>query len=168
MVMPGMEQPTDNTGLPAHAIKPLTPEERVQLESANAGKKQLNVNLPIMNKETILQSCMENNGYELPELNEKLYLHFKGYQRIDNLDEYTGCLGLFLESNGFTKIQGLAPVVNLRCLYLQQNLIEKIEGISHLVNLVTLDLSQNKLISSRYIDRFRLLTCFCCYCAKYL
>ena len=34
--------------------------------------------LPTMSKEAILLACIENDGYENPELNEKLFLHFKG------------------------------------------------------------------------------------------
>ena len=47
--------------------------------------------LPIMSKEEIRLSCLENEGYESPELNEKLYLHFRGFKKIENLEEYTGC-----------------------------------------------------------------------------
>jgi dynein assembly factor 1 len=101
--------------------------------------------LPVMTADAIKQSCLDNDGFELPELNEKLYLHFKGYQRIENLEQYTGCKGLFLESNGFTKIENLEPVVETRSLFLQQNLIEKIENLCHLKELVVLDLSNNRI-----------------------
>ena len=45
--------------------------------------------LPTMTKETLKASAVENGGYETPELNEKLYLHFKGYKKIEKLEEYT-------------------------------------------------------------------------------
>ena len=51
-------------------------------------------------------SCIENNGYESPELNDKLYLHFKGYKRIENLVPYISCKALWLDSNGIDKISG--------------------------------------------------------------
>ena len=118
-----------------------------------------------MTFEAVLQTCKDNDGYELPELNEKLYLHFKGFARIENLGAFTATKALFLESNGLNAIEGLEPLVELRCLYLQQNLLEHVvpppgwngaplplpgappapSPLAHLVNLVTLDLSQNRL-----------------------
>ena len=34
-------------------------------------------------------SCRESGGYVSPPLNDILYLHFKGFARIQNLEEYT-------------------------------------------------------------------------------
>lgn len=48
--------------------------------------------LPEMTLDEIKLSCLENNGYETPELNDKLYLHFRGFKRIENLELYTGIL----------------------------------------------------------------------------
>lgn len=98
-----------------------------------------------MTRDEIRLSCLENDGYDSPELNEKLYLHFKGYRRIENLDQYTGCKAIWLDSNGLERIEGLQSLVNLRCLYLGKNLISKIEGLDSLVHLTTLDLSNNRL-----------------------
>lgn len=47
--------------------------------------------IPTMTKAEIRLSCIENDGYEAPELNDKLYLHFRGFKRIENLEEYTSC-----------------------------------------------------------------------------
>ena len=44
----------------------------------------------IISEQTLKFVCLENQGYELPELNENLYLHFRGFRRIENLDKYTG------------------------------------------------------------------------------
>ena len=55
--------------------------------------------LPEMSAAEIRLSCLENDGYETPELNDKLYLHFRGFRRIENLEPYTGCKAIRLESN---------------------------------------------------------------------
>lgn len=90
-------------------------------------------------------SCLENNGYETPELNDKIYLHFRGFRKIENLDKFFGCKALWLDSNGFSKIENLEPLVDLRCLYISKNLISKMEGLDALKNLTILDLSNNRL-----------------------
>ena len=66
--------------------------------------------------------CKENGGYGTPELNDKLYLHFQGFDRIQNLEAYTGLKSLFLEGNGLEDLEGLSACVELRCLFAQQNI----------------------------------------------
>lgn len=53
-----------------------------------------------MNKKTLKKICRELNLYSTPELNDKLYLHYKGFARIENLEEYTGVKVIYLEGNG--------------------------------------------------------------------
>jgi len=101
--------------------------------------------LPEMTFEEIRLSCLENNGYETPELNDKIYLHFRGFRKIENLDKFTGCKAIWLESNGFSKLENLEPLLDLRCLYLAKNLISKMEGLDSLKNLTILDLSNNRI-----------------------
>ncbi|RLN91286.1 hypothetical protein BBJ28_00018531 [Nothophytophthora sp. Chile5] len=103
--------------------------------------------VPVMDAETLRELCLDNDGYETPELNDNLYAHFRGFQRIEGLDAYFNLKALWLESNGLTKIENLAPLVNLRCLYLSKNLIEKVENLHHLRELNTLDLSENRIES---------------------
>jgi len=87
--------------------------------------------------------CRKTDGYSTPELNDKLYLHFKGISEIKHLEEYTGLKVLWLEGNCISKIEGLDKQADLRCLYLHQNVIETIENLDQLVNLDTLNISQN-------------------------
>jgi len=101
--------------------------------------------LPTMNDETLRACAMANEGYETEELNDKLYLHFKGFRKIENLDKYCNLVSLFLDSNGFDKIENLGHLRKLRSLFLQKNLIRKIENLGSLVNLVQLDLSDNRI-----------------------
>ncbi|GAB9463976.1 hypothetical protein Gpo141_00001419 [Globisporangium polare] len=101
--------------------------------------------IPVMDAETLRELCLDNDGYETPELNDNLYAHFQGFQRIEGLEPYVNLKALWLESNGLTKIENLAPLVSLRCLYLSKNLIERVENLEYLRELNTLDLSDNRI-----------------------
>ena len=120
----------------------------------NAEAQRNALGIPRMTSEEIKQSCVENHGYETPELNEKLYLHMRGYDKIENLEPYTGCKALWLESNAISKIEGLDTLTQCRCLYLAKNMISKIEGLWKLDEIMTLDLSNNRI---RHIENLSCL-----------
>ena len=79
-----------------------------------------------MTLKTIKYFCLKENLYDTPDLNEKLYLQYKGFKHIDGLGNYPNLVAVWLNNNSIVKIQGLDALKNLSCLYLQNNSISKI------------------------------------------
>ena len=112
----------------------------------------------IMDKKEMKKDCIKNGQFGTPHLNDKLYLHYKGYHRIENLEEYTGVKCLWLEGNGFSKIEGLEALTQIRTLYLQENVLDKIEGLESQVELDSLNLSQNFIAKVENLSHMKQLT----------
>ena len=83
--------------------------------------------------------------YRTFELNEKLYFHYKGFERIENMNLFPDLKCLYWEGNCVQKISGLESNTELLSLYLQENMIRKIEGLSTLSKLHTLQLQDNQI-----------------------
>eukprot|EP00798_Chlamydomonas_sp_ICE-L_P030621 gene30621-35632_t len=131
--------------------------------------------MSLMTQAVLRDICKEHRLYRTPSLNETLYLNFKGFSCIENLDEYVNLKALFLEGNALDSLDGLPELPELRCLYVQQNclwrmshlegapklnslnmsnnLIRKIEGLSGCGILETLLLANNKLESVEAISQ---------------
>jgi dynein assembly factor 1 len=111
-----------------------------------------------MTKAALRKICKDNSLYTTPSINDKIYLHYKGFPIIQNLEEYTGLKAIWLEGNGLTKISGLENQKLLKTLYLHENLIEKIEGLENQFELDTLNLSKNYIKKIESLSHMKKLT----------
>ena len=104
--------------------------------------------------------CHYNGGYDSPALNMNLYLHFQGFRKIQNLDNFINLQVLYLENNSINKIEGLEKLIDLRCLYLQNNYIKEIEGLDNNTKLSILNLSNNKIKTIKNMSKLQKLENF--------
>lgn len=106
-----------------------------------------------MTADALQQITKEMKQYNTPSLNDKLYLHFKGWKCIEPcIGAYTGVKALWLEGNGLGEIQNLDALVELRCLYVQQNCLRSLEGLHNNQQLDAINACQNALTKIDHIS----------------
>ena len=76
-----------------------------------------------MNDKAIRLCIKRKELCDNPELNDRLYLNHKGFEKIRSLEKYTEVKELHLDSNAFTRIENLGSQRQLQKLYLQNNKI---------------------------------------------
>ena len=61
----------------------------------------------VITKQFLKKLCKSDfrQYYSTPQLNDILYLHYKGFEKIDNLEEYTGMIKLMLRTEGDLSIR---------------------------------------------------------------
>ena len=94
--------------------------------------------------------------YRTHELNEILYLHYKSFKKIQNLETFTN-LKVYLHENCIEKIEGLDNLSQLANLNLSDNLIKKVENLKGLTSLSNLLLKRNRIGIKGLDDLYGLL-----------
>lgn len=106
-----------------------------------------------MTKDALVQVCKANKGYAAPHLNDQIYLHCKGYMKIENLEPYTELKVLWLEQNSIADLSGLAAQQKLVSLFIQNNALITLQKMdAPLKNLRILNISHNYLTSLKGIS----------------
>jgi len=132
-------------------------KEASKVEDEATEKEITDPGIPRMTPAMLRKFCKESKGYEAPELNEVLSLHYKGFRKIEGLSAYCNVRSLFLECNGIARIENLEGMTMLTSLYLQSNCIRRIEGLDKLVHLMYLNLSNNSISEVENLSECRKL-----------
>ncbi|KAK2958523.1 putative outer arm dynein light chain 1 [Blattamonas nauphoetae] len=108
--------------------------------------------VPRIDEKTLKKLTRQHDGYQTPSLNDKLYLHFQGFRKIEGLTEYIHLKALWLQGNMIERIEGLETCKELKCLYLQDNCLDRIEHLEHLPELDTLNVTNNRITEITGLD----------------
>lgn len=119
-----------------------------------------------MTEKFVTEYCEYNGYYSVPRLNENLHLHYRGFQKIENLNAFINVKVLYLENNCINKIENISHMKNLTFLYriiliyryLHNNFIETIENLDENTQLSTLNLASNKIKKISGLDKLAKLS----------
>lgn len=103
--------------------------------------------LPRMTPELLLSICKERQMWTQPHLNTQLFLNYKGFLRIEAMEDYCNVRALHLDNNNISAIEGLDRMTELRSLHLGGNRISEISGLESNLDLRVLNLEGNAISS---------------------
>lgn len=98
-----------------------------------------------MTPELVADICKERHLWSQPHLNTQLFLHGKGFDAIQGLEDYCNVRALYLGNNNISSIQGLFRMSDLRNLHLEGNRIPCIENLGSNLELRHLNLESNAI-----------------------
>jgi len=127
----------------------LTAEKREQYDD----EPVQDAGIPRMTPEFLRDCCLKNSGWSSPELNDVLMLQYKGFRKIEGLQEYRNVKSLFLECNGIRRLENIEVMPKLMSLYLQSNCIFRLENLSALKGLVYLNLARNNITDVENLEQ---------------
>lgn len=125
-----------------------------QVKDAGPGDGYHSDSLPRMTPELLQAICKERQMWTQPHLNTQLFLNYKGFLRIEGLEDYVNVRSLHLDNNNISKIEGLDRMTDLRSLHLAGNRIKDIENLESNIELRHLNLEANAI---RYVSGVRQL-----------
>jgi dynein assembly factor 1 len=108
-----------------------------------------------MTPELLQEICKERQMWSQPHLNTQLYLNYKGFLRIDGMEDYINVRSLHLDNNNISKIEGLDRMTELRSLHLGGNRISEIANLEANLDLRQLSLEGNAI---RHVANLRHLS----------
>lgn len=76
----------------------------------------------VLDAAALRQLCKEAGGYCTPQLNDKVYGNFRGFDSVcsDALKQYTAIKALFLEGNALQALDNLPELPSLMCLCVER------------------------------------------------
>jgi dynein assembly factor 1 len=101
--------------------------------------------LPRMTPELLQSICKERHMWTQPHLNTQLFLNYKGFLKIEGLEDYINIKSLHLDNNNIAKIECLERMTELKTLHLAGNRIAQIENLEFNVDLRHLNLESNPI-----------------------
>eukprot|EP00928_Gymnodinium_smaydae_P082872 TRINITY_DN66141_c0_g1_i1.p1 TRINITY_DN66141_c0_g1~~TRINITY_DN66141_c0_g1_i1.p1 ORF type:complete len:584 (-),score=123.03 TRINITY_DN66141_c0_g1_i1:65-1744(-) len=162
----GQHTPTElDQRLHASVMKREAVKEREQAEAKRKRDEEfmLGVGATDMSEQELMKICDSDRRmyYRTVELNDKLYIHYKGWKDIRGLEKWTGLRSLYAESNAFSRIEGLQNCTQLKSLFLQENCISHISGLETCTQLWNINLSNNFITRISGLSHLKNLNTLC-------